>query len=70
MYLIATSKPHLTSSYNADIVFLDETLESYTTHWEGAKLFESYDEALEESKIDISNDDFVIHENVAKLVSK
>jgi hypothetical protein len=68
MYIVATSKPHITSEHKADIVFLDGTLENYTKNWRNAKLFETYDEALEESKIDITNDDFVIHENVARRI--
>jgi hypothetical protein len=67
MYLVATSLPRITSEHGADIVFLDETLENYTKDWTGAKLFDSYDEALEESKVDKSNEDFVIHENVVEL---
>jgi hypothetical protein len=67
MYLIATSLPRITSEHNADIVFLDKTLESYTKDWRDAKLFGSYDEALEESKNDMSNDDFVIHKKAVEF---
>jgi hypothetical protein len=70
MYLVATSQPRLTSEHNADIVFLDKTLESYTKDCSNAKIFDSYDEALEEAKVDMSNDDFVIHENVVVLKEK
>jgi hypothetical protein len=70
MYLVATSLPRITSEHGADIVFLDETLENYTKDWSSAKLFDSYDDAIEESKIDMSNEDFVIHENVVVLKEK
>ena len=69
MYVIATphpSPPRITEKYNTQIIFLDDTLENYTTNLSEAKLYDSYEEAIDEAKEDVSNHDFVLHYVIAK----
>jgi len=68
VYLIATTKPYITQEHKAEIVFLDESLESYTTDWKKAKTFPSYEHAELETKEDIGNNDFVLPLTLAKTV--
>jgi len=68
MYLIATTKPDITEVHGTEIVFLDESLQNYTTDWKKAKPFPSYEHAQLETKEDIENNDFVLPLSIAKLM--
>jgi len=68
MYLVATTKPYIVSEYKTDIVFLNESLEGYTTDLTKAKTFTDYEEAQLESREDMNNGDFVLPVRIAKLI--
>ena len=69
-YVIATSKPTLVDivSITADIVFLDNTFEHYTTDINMMATFDTYEAAHEETKVDVKNHDFVISFEIAKKI--
>ena len=70
LYVIASSKPSIVNSPTGvyKLVLLDNSKENYTTDVNEAAIFHSYEDAHEETTVDVSNHDFVLDMELAEKI--